>query len=200
MAFFTRGSEALGPEVKEGFGGKLDPKELCNSNNSNNSNNSSNINTASTSKAKITKKKKKPEPCASEEHFKAGPTVVIDRDGKQYVVPCPPDKADMEPSVVAFVERFVNDIPVILELELVLPRVGKAVAQQTQYMKSLTREEQIDTLETKIKNMDEVILNLDYSDKTNADNVLADYEKLKKELDNTMSHWELQVEELENLG
>jgi hypothetical protein len=153
MAFFTSGSEALGPEVKEGLGGELDPKELCNSNNSNNSNNSSNINTVSTSKAKIMKKKKQPEPCASEEHFKASPTVVIDRDGKQYVVPCPPDKADMEPSVVAFVERFVNDIPVILELELVLPRVGKAVAQQTQYMKSLTREEQIDTLAIYLESM-----------------------------------------------
>ena len=61
-------------------------------------------------------------------------------------------------------------------------------------------EEQIEQLETKIKSMDEVILHLDYSDKTNADKVLADYDKLKKELDNVMSHWELQVEELENLG
>lgn len=48
--------------------------------------------------------------------------------------------------------------------------------------------------------MDEVILHLDYSDKTNADMVLADYDKIKKELDNVISHWELQVEELDHLG
>lgn len=61
-------------------------------------------------------------------------------------------------------------------------------------------EEQIEQLETKIKGMDEVILHLDYSDKTNADMVLADYDKIKKELDNVISHWELQVEELDHLG
>ena len=45
--------------------------------------------------------------------------------------------------------------------------------------------------------MDEVILHLDYSDKANADKVLAEYDKIKKELDSVVSVWETQVEEMD---
>ena len=48
--------------------------------------------------------------------------------------------------------------------------------------------------------MDEEIIHLDYSNKVKADSVLAEYENLKKELDDTMQIWELQVEELENIA
>jgi hypothetical protein len=45
--------------------------------------------------------------------------------------------------------------------------------------------------------MDEVILHLDYSDKANSDKVLAEYDKIKKELDVIVSLWESQLEEMD---
>jgi ATP-binding cassette subfamily F protein 3 len=65
---------------------------------------------------------------------------------------------------------------------------------QNQIRKS---EEQIEALENKVKAMDEVILHLDYSDKANSDKVLAEYDKIKKELDTVVSIWETQVEEMD---
>ena len=47
--------------------------------------------------------------------------------------------------------------------------------------------------------MDEVILHLDYSDKANSDKVLAEYDKIKKELDSVVSVGETQVEEMDAL-
>ncbi|MGB0932720.1 MAG: ABC-F family ATP-binding cassette domain-containing protein [Lishizhenia sp.] len=57
-------------------------------------------------------------------------------------------------------------------------------------------EENIERLEKEIKEMDKVIANLDYTNETNANEQLAKYEQLKKELDTQMEVWENATEEL----
>ena len=61
-------------------------------------------------------------------------------------------------------------------------------------------EEKISSLETKISEMDSVIANLDYTDSEKSSSILNEYEKLKKELENVMSYWELEMEALDNLN
>ncbi len=57
-------------------------------------------------------------------------------------------------------------------------------------------EEAIDRLEKEIKNKNEIIAELDYSDEAYANQQLAEYEALKKELDEQMETWERATEEL----
>ena len=57
-------------------------------------------------------------------------------------------------------------------------------------------EEAIDRLEKEIKNKNEIIAELDYSDEAYANQQLAEYETLKKELDEQMETWERATEEL----
>jgi ATP-binding cassette subfamily F protein 3 len=57
-------------------------------------------------------------------------------------------------------------------------------------------EEAIDRLEKEIKNKNEIIAELDYSDEAYANQQLAEYEALKKELDEQMETWEKATEEL----
>ena len=47
--------------------------------------------------------------------------------------------------------------------------------------------------------MDEIILNLDYTNETESTKVLAEYETIKKELNSEMEIWELATEELMTL-
>ena len=61
-------------------------------------------------------------------------------------------------------------------------------------------EKDIQRLEQEIKAMDNVLANLDYSDKVKSDAELAKYEALKKQLEDTMQQWEIQSEELEALA
>ena len=60
-------------------------------------------------------------------------------------------------------------------------------------------EEKIDQLEAKISEMDKVVENLDYSDEDKTASTLAEYEKLKKDLETTMEEWEQQTMALEEL-
>ncbi len=64
---------------------------------------------------------------------------------------------------------------------------------QNQVSKS---EERISILEKEIAKMDAVLLELDYSDEEKTSNSLAEYEKLKSELDDQMSLWEEATEGL----
>jgi uncharacterized lipoprotein YehR (DUF1307 family) len=57
-------------------------------------------------------------------------------------------------------------------------------------------EKAIEECETKLKEMDAVIANLDYSDEVNAAKVLSDYDAIKKLLDAEMEKWEKTTEEL----
>ena len=61
-------------------------------------------------------------------------------------------------------------------------------------------EEKIAILETKISEMDKEIASLDYTDTEKSSTILNNYEKLKKDLDNVMSYWEQEMEELEKLN
>lgn len=64
---------------------------------------------------------------------------------------------------------------------------------QNQVKKS---EELIATLEKKIKELDEVLVTLDYTDETKSTPVLENYSKSKAELDQAMEDWELSLEKL----
>jgi ATP-binding cassette subfamily F protein 3 len=57
-------------------------------------------------------------------------------------------------------------------------------------------EKAIEEYESKLKEMDVVIANLDYSDEANAAKVLSDYDSIKKLLDGEMEKWEKTTEEL----
>ena len=61
-------------------------------------------------------------------------------------------------------------------------------------------EEKIAILETKISELDKEIASLDYTDTEKSSTILNNYEKLKKDLDNVMSYWEQEMEELEKLN
>jgi ATP-binding cassette subfamily F protein 3 len=61
-------------------------------------------------------------------------------------------------------------------------------------------EEKIALLESKISEMDKEIASLDYTDTEKSSTILDNYEKLKKDLDNVMSYWEQEMEELEKLN
>ncbi len=61
-------------------------------------------------------------------------------------------------------------------------------------------EEQIASFESKIAEMDIQIAELDYTDTEKSSSILSTYDKLKKDLDNVMSYWELEMEALENLN
>lgn len=60
-------------------------------------------------------------------------------------------------------------------------------------------EEKIELLEEKIRVMDEQILTLDYSDKEASAKVIAEYDQVKKSLNDEMEIWENATEELLNL-
>lgn len=57
-------------------------------------------------------------------------------------------------------------------------------------------EENISIYEKKIKEMDEIIANLDYSDEAKSTAILAEYDVIKKKLDEEMLNWENATEEL----
>jgi ATP-binding cassette subfamily F protein 3 len=57
-------------------------------------------------------------------------------------------------------------------------------------------EENISIYEKKIKEMDEIIANLDYSDEAKSNAILAEYDVIKKKLDEEMLNWENATEEL----
>jgi ATP-binding cassette, subfamily F, member 3 len=68
---------------------------------------------------------------------------------------------------------------------------------KTQLNNQLSKAEKaIEEYEAKLKEMDIVIANLDYSDEVNAAKVLSDYDSIKKLLDAEMEKWEKTTEEL----
>lgn len=69
----------------------------------------------------------------------------------------------------------------------------KKTQLQNQVKKS---EELIAALETKIKNMDETLANLDYTDEAKSSAVLGEYNLAKSQLDEAMLLWETALEEL----
>lgn len=72
----------------------------------------------------------------------------------------------------------------------------KKTQLQNQVKKS---EELISALESKIKNMDETLATLDYTDEAKSSAALAEYNQAKAQLDEAMSTWENALEELGNL-
>ncbi|MBI1836430.1 MAG: ABC-F family ATP-binding cassette domain-containing protein [Flavobacteriia bacterium] len=60
-------------------------------------------------------------------------------------------------------------------------------------------EENIAIYEKKIKELDEIIANLDYSDEAKSNAILTEYEIIKKKLDEEMINWETATEELMTL-
>lgn len=69
----------------------------------------------------------------------------------------------------------------------------KKTQLQNQVKKS---EELIASLEKKIKELDEVLVTLDYTDEAKSTSVLENYSKSKAELDQAMEDWELSLEKL----
>ena len=73
--------------------------------------------------------------------------------------------------------------------------------RRNKYKNQVNRSEQaIVKLEARIKELDVIIANLDYSDEDASNKVLADYESQKKELDEQMEIWETGTEGLIELG
>lgn len=60
-------------------------------------------------------------------------------------------------------------------------------------------EENIAIHEKKIKELDEIIANLDYTDEAKSNAILSEYDLIKKKLDEEMSNWETATEELMSL-
>jgi ATP-binding cassette subfamily F protein 3 len=60
-------------------------------------------------------------------------------------------------------------------------------------------EESISKLEAKIKEMDLIIAELDYSNETESNKVLLEYQHIKEDLDTAMLNWEKATEELMEL-
>ena len=69
----------------------------------------------------------------------------------------------------------------------------KKTQLQNQVKKS---EELIASLEKKIKELDEVLLTLDYTDEAKSTPILENYSNSKTELDQAMVDWELNLEKL----
>ena len=73
--------------------------------------------------------------------------------------------------------------------------------RRNKYKNQVNRSERaIVKLEARIKELDVIIANLDYSDEDASNKVLADYESQKKELDEQMEIWETGTEGLIELG
>jgi len=61
-------------------------------------------------------------------------------------------------------------------------------------------EKEIESLENKIKEMDVVLAELDYTHQEKANKTLAEYDDLKKKLEEVMQQWENASEELSALS
>ena len=92
---------------------------------------------------------------------------------------------------VAVVEK--KEVKPALSQEEQKEQKRKKTQLQNQVKKS---EELIATLEKKIKELDEVLVTLDYTDETKSTPVLENYSKSKAELDQAMEDWELSLEKL----
>lgn len=92
---------------------------------------------------------------------------------------------------IAVVEK--KEVKPALSQEEQKEQKRKKTQLQNQVKKS---EELIATLEKKIKELDEVLVTLDYTDETKSTPVLENYSKSKAELDQAMEDWELSLEKL----
>ena len=94
---------------------------------------------------------------------------------------------------------------VVVEKKEVKPTISQEEQKEikrkkTQLQNTVKKsEELIATLEKKIKELDEVLVTLDYSDEAKSTPVLENYSKSKAELDKAMEAWELSLEELSEL-
>jgi ATP-binding cassette subfamily F protein 3 len=92
-------------------------------------------------------------------------------------------------------EEIVAEKPV--EQKLTYEEAKEQKRLKTQLNNQLSKAEKaIEEYELKLKEMDVVIANLDYSDEANAAKVLSDYDAIKKLLDGEMEKWEKTTEEL----
>ena len=92
-------------------------------------------------------------------------------------------------------EEIVAEKPV--EQKLTYEEAKEQKRLKTQLNNQLSKAEKaIEEYEIKLKEMDVVIANLDYSDEANAAKVLSDYDAIKKLLDGEMEKWEKTTEEL----
>ena len=92
-------------------------------------------------------------------------------------------------------EEIVAEKPV--EQKLTYEEAKEQKRLKTQLNNQLSKAEKaIEEYEIKLKEMDVVIANLDYSDEVNAAKVLSDYDAIKKLLDGEMEKWEKTTEEL----
>ena len=92
--------------------------------------------------------------------------------------------------------------PSIIEKPIVSYEEAKELKRKKNQLNNQIRkcEELISTLEKKIVEMDNEIASLDYTNEEVANNLLGHYEKVKIELDQTMTTWEKSTEELMDLG
>ncbi|MDP4684666.1 MAG: ABC-F family ATP-binding cassette domain-containing protein [Crocinitomicaceae bacterium] len=92
-------------------------------------------------------------------------------------------------------EEVVAEKPV--EQKLTYEEAKEQKRLKTQLNNQLSKAEKaIEEYEIKLKELDVVIANLDYSDEANAAKVLSDYDAIKKLLDGEMEKWEKTTEEL----
>lgn len=92
-------------------------------------------------------------------------------------------------------EEIVAEKPV--EQKLTYEEAKEQKRLKTQLNNQLSKAEKaIEEYEIKLKELDVVIANLDYSDEANAAKVLSDYDAIKKLLDGEMEKWEKTTEEL----
>lgn len=92
-------------------------------------------------------------------------------------------------------EKSIGDNKLSYEEQKELKRI------KTQMTNQLKRtEEKIERLEFKLKELDELVSNIDYSDEKRAETILKDYNSAKEELDLEMQQWEEITEKIMELG
>lgn len=92
-------------------------------------------------------------------------------------------------------EKSIGDYKLSYEEQKELKRI------KTQMTNQLKRtEEKIERLEFKLKELDKLVSNLDYSDEKRAETILKDYNSAKEELDLEMQQWEEITEKIMELG
>lgn len=94
-------------------------------------------------------------------------------------------------------EKIVKEEVVVPAVELSYEEKKEAKRLKNKYQNQISKsEERISTLEKEIAEMDILLLELDYTDEEKTAKSLADYEKLKSELDSQMLLWEEATEGL----
>lgn len=106
-------------------------------------------------------------------------------------------KMELQPSTVT---QAVEEVKVIEKIPATFEEVKELKRRKNQLNNQINKfEDSISSLELKLKDLDEKIAVLDYSNEQESSQILELYSKTKEELDQTMLNWEKSTEELMSL-